>query len=170
MKWVIIAAFFCLFATQSQASTYCYVERVIDGDTIALVILNRSIEGKVKSVVRMANIDAPELGQAFGPQALKALKKKCGGQFGWLFQGKIEMYGRTLGTLHYGQDINLWMVQQGFAHPYKGAPKSYFSAARKAIKARKGMWASNIIVDPALYRKDKQAKGMSRNKWLERYS
>lgn len=170
MKWLIIAAFFCLFATQSQASAYCYVERVVDGDTVVLVILNRNSEGKIKTVVRMANIDAPELSQKFGPEAAKALTKKCSKEYLWLETGKAEKFGRTLGTLHYGQDINLWMVRRGFAHPYNGAPKHYFLAARNAIKARRGMWASNIIVDPALYRKDKSAKGMSRSKWLERYA
>ena len=170
MKWLIIAAFFCLLATQSQAQSYCYVERVVDGDTVVLVVLNKNIDGKVKSVIRMSNIDAPELGQKFGPEAAKALTRKCSRQYLWLEQGKTEKYGRTLGTLHYGQDINLWLVKQGFAHPYTGAPKHYFKAAVVAIKKRRGMWASNIIVDPALYRKDKKAKGMSRNQWLAKYS
>jgi hypothetical protein len=82
-------AFFCLFATQSQAQSYCYVERIVDGDTVVLVVLNKNIDGKVKSVIRMSNIDAPELHRSLVQKLQRHLTRNvpdniCGWRLGKL--------------------------------------------------------------------------------------
>jgi micrococcal nuclease len=125
------------------------VTRVVDGDTIKV----KSTAGEV--TIRLVGIDAPELshkkgepGQPFSQQATKHLA-------GLVLNKNVEIkeyghdrYGRILGVVFLGgKNINLEMVEAGFAEVYRGDPAPgqdlapYWKAEEQARAAKKGMWS-----------------------------
>lgn len=111
------------FALSFLLSSYCdtfeaKVISVYDGDTItADIALGFDISIAVK--IRLARINAPEMRgkeKEKGTIARDALRGKILDQtvqFKYLTKGK---YGRAVGELSYaGENINDWMVKEGFA-------------------------------------------------------
>jgi len=80
---------------------------VIDGDTIRIRDTNIRIEG----------IDAPELDQAWGPEAKWALLALCKGQEVTATILRRDLYGRLIATCHLsdGRDLGAEMVRLGLA-------------------------------------------------------
>ncbi|GBE20055.1 MAG TPA: hypothetical protein ENG87_04080 [Candidatus Pacearchaeota archaeon] len=96
------------------------VERVIDGDTI--VIEN-------KTSVRLLGINCPEKGEQYYQEAKEflenlVLNKTVKLEFG---KDKYDRYKRILAYVHYdNQDINLELVENGFANYYFPAGKDKY--------------------------------------------
>jgi len=102
------------------------VTRVIDGDTI-IVGTNR---------VRLAEIDAPEMGTPEGPASKKALESFILHEqvtVTWTRRGR---YRRIIGQVYLDREwINRWMVERGWASVFKRyAWSSWFvTAGSRAI-------------------------------------
>jgi len=100
-------------------SEYGVVERVIDGDTV-------EING---SSVRLLGINCPERGEKYYSEATSfleemVLNKTVRLEFG---RDKIDRYGRKLSYLFIGRkNINLEIVEEGFANPYFPANKDKY--------------------------------------------
>ena len=138
--------------------------KVIDGDTIHVVT-----GGNVRFKVRLERIDAPESDQPYGKEAtdyLAKLIKGCTVRVEWV---KKDRYGRILGIVYYDQpgnpnskpnrqDINLTMVSTGNAHHFKYFDQTpAYAAAESAAKEKKlGLWASDNVVSPYEWRKNKR--------------
>ena len=144
---------------------------------LALIIcslLSATITGKVVSVhdedtitvlqdstqikVRLAEIDAPELKQAFGQRARQALGERLQGKQVRVEWEKRDKYGRTLGTVYLGEEsINLWQVRNGWAWQYKQYSKSETlkRAEEQARKEKVGLWQDVNPVPPWEWRKKK---------------
>jgi endonuclease YncB( thermonuclease family) len=115
---------------------------VVDGDTIAISGLR----------VRLEGIDAPEVGQTCG-SATTGLLWRCGteasGALSRFIRGKdvrceprgLDKYGRTLGVCFLGdQDINAWMVRQGYAWAFVKYSVKYVKEEEMARAQRLGIW------------------------------
>ena len=113
---------------------------VLDGDTI-------EIHG---TRIRLFGIDAPEGGQICtvqgkatpcGRQAAFALADKIGRQVVACRPKDEDRYGRVVAVCGVGgEDINAWMVAQGWALAYRYYSRDYVSQERSASKAKLGMW------------------------------
>lgn len=87
------------------------VTKVIDGDTLVV-----QIAGKPPLDVRLKDIDAPEICQAHGPEAKKALEEFALGKTASVVTSARDSYGRTIAALTIeGQSVSKRMVEEGHA-------------------------------------------------------
>jgi micrococcal nuclease len=137
-----------------ETKTLAKVSKVIDGDTIKVLI-----EGK-EETIRLIGIDSPEVlderkpVQCFGKEASNKAKEILNGKTIILesdpTQGDRDEYGRLLRYifLEEGTNFNEFMINEGYAHEYafKGNPYKYQSefiqAEKRARKENKGLWGS----------------------------
>lgn len=110
---------------------------VHDGDTLTL-----SIDG-TRERIRLAGIDAPELGQAFGPEARKGLRDLVAGRELRVVRRGRDRYGRTLADVYAGEThLNREMVLQGLAWQFTRYDRSdgLLRAQFDAYEAERGLW------------------------------
>ena len=132
---------------------------VSDGDTLTLLV------EKTQYKIRLAGIDAPEKGQAFGNKAKQALSDKVfGKQVQVRTQGQ-DQYGRTIGVVWLGKrNVNAEMVREGWAWHYKKYDKSkeLADAEVEARKSKRGLWADAKPTPPWDWRAAERAnKGVA---------
>lgn len=110
-------------------STWTYeaiVKRVVDGDTVDLEVdLGFRILNSDR--FRLTGIDTPERGQVGWSEAKAALESRL--PVGARVRVETEhptqrdpkdKYGRWLASIWIdGEDLNLWMIEQGYAAPYQ---------------------------------------------------
>jgi endonuclease YncB( thermonuclease family) len=122
------------------------VPRVVDGDTLAI--------GATK--IRLEGIDAPETDQiclnangvrwTCGIEARDQLAVHIGGREIRCSSSGIDAYKRTLATCYFGdEDLNAWMVQQGWALAYVKYSKAYVRAEEDARTQQRGLWQGAFI-------------------------
>ena len=149
MKKLLLIA--CSVPIIAMADTQCIVVKVSDGDTFSC---NKGYGDTIQ--VRLADIDAPESGQAYGNQSRKALNKLIYKQMVTLKNTKQDKYGRTAATVFSGStNVNLAMIEQGYAWHYKRYSNNaeYAAAMRQAQKSRRGLWADKgKIIKPEDWR------------------
>lgn len=147
-------------ASVNQQKQLHKVVKVIDGDTIQVVI-----DGK-KETLRLIGIDAPETGDprslvsCFGNEATNKAKEILNGKSVQLepdlTQGERDKYNRLLRYvfLENGTNFNNLMISQGFAHeytyriPYKYQTE-FKQAERQAREKKLGLWADNVCSQPS---------------------
>ena len=109
-----------------------------DGDNITI------IHGGIKAQVHLACIDAPELKQARGQAARKALKKLVNDQSFELNILGRDRIGRFVAEIMSDRgNINRILVEQGYAQFYNPSGKGcdgYIKAERKAQDLHLGIW------------------------------
>jgi endonuclease YncB( thermonuclease family) len=125
------------------------VINVLNGDTIEARDQNNK-----KVTIRIAGIDAPKAslhkdsaGQPFHQQAAAHLAALVLNQAVNLIVYDFDSSGRTLAEVFVGdKNINLEMVQDGFAEVYRGRPvrgqnlEPYWKAEEQARNTKRGMW------------------------------
>lgn len=130
---------------------------VHDGDTLTLLDSERR-----QHKIRLAGIDAPELGQAYGRAAREHLAQRVAGTVVQVLSSKTDRYGRIVGkALVDGIDVNLDQVRAGFAWHYKQyareqtvADRSLYAAAEDSARAaRRGLWQEKGAVPPWEWRR-----------------
>lgn len=128
------------------------VTRISDGDTLWV----RPADGGKPVKVRIDDIDAPEICQAGGRAARKALSARVlGRRLDVLTRGQDD-YGRTIATLELdGEDVAGWMVSQGHAWAYGFGRDGGPYAARQAVAqaAARGLFADRTAQEPRLFRR-----------------
>jgi endonuclease YncB( thermonuclease family) len=134
---------------------------IVDGDTINALIL-----GKQQIRVRIAFIDAPEKGQAFGQRAKQAMSELVFGKDVKLRPHTIDRHGRLVArVLIDNQDAGLELLKRGLSWVYEKyvteAPAeiqtSYRAAQATAQSDRLGLWQDPDPVPPWEWRKEKRA-------------
>ncbi|MBS0641388.1 MAG: thermonuclease family protein [Proteobacteria bacterium] len=126
---------------------------VIDGDTL-------SLNGQK---IRLTGIDAPERDQtcqtpsgaawACGQQATQALSERIGWSSIRCDVRGHDRYGRAIGTCFQGeQDLNRWMVANGWAVAYRQYSTDYVADEARARRTRAGMWSGTFTM-PSEWRK-----------------
>ncbi|WP_169733510.1 thermonuclease family protein [Brackiella oedipodis] len=126
------------------------VVHVADADTITVLD-----DQHQQHRVRFKHIDAPEKGQAFGRVAQQALSKKIALKDVQIETQGRDRYGRWLGEVYYhGENINLWLVQNGYAWAYMRyhPPFKYILAQKKAQFQKLGLWQDPHPVEPEKFR------------------
>ena len=142
----------------SQSSTVLSgkVVGIVDGDTIEVLDSDRNTHR-----VRLAGIDAPERGQAFGARATQNLTSLVRGSAVRVEWYKLDDWQRLVGkVLKNNQDICLEQVRAGLAWHFKRYEdeqseedrKTYDAAEKEARSAKKGLWKDLIPLEPWLYR------------------
>ena len=135
---------------------------IADGDTLTVLA-----EGSRQVTVRLAAIDAPEIGkgkgrpgQPFGTRSRQALSEICFAQ-----QAHVELvdgqstYGRLVGYVRCaGTDANREMLRSGMAWVYPQFNRGplrhdYVEMQAQARSARAGLWVSQDAEEPWLWRK-----------------
>lgn len=89
----------------------CFVERVIDGDTIVAC----------QNTTRLLGINTPEKGERFYKEAKEYLSKRIENKSVTLrfSNEKYDKYGRVLAYVYLGEEcINSKIIENGFANPY----------------------------------------------------
>ena len=128
------------------------VVKVTDGDTVQVLDASRNTHK-----VRLAGIDAPESGQAFGTKAKRRLLALVGGKTVTVDWDKRDRYRRLVGKLlANGDDINLAMVRDGMAWWYRKYAdeqsatdrRRYAAAEERARSARRGLWSDPNAMAP----------------------
>ncbi len=126
------------------------VIRIVDGDTVYA-----SLEG-MPYMIRLVEIDAPEIDQPFGEVAKAYLGELLSGR---IFSAELsgrDRYGRYLGRLYQsGLDINREMVNEGLAWVYDSyvTDKSLYGHQEIARKVGKGVWSVDDAVPPWEWRR-----------------
>lgn len=136
------------------------VVSVHDGDTITLLD-----DTQRQHKIRLAGIDAPELGQAYGRVSRQHLADQVAGRTVVVEWTKRDKYQRLVGkVLLEGRDINLAQVQAGLAWHYKQYASEqsfndrglYARAENQAHTARLGLWQDSNPIPPWTHRKTKK--------------
>jgi micrococcal nuclease len=135
------------------------IQRVLDGDTVELRGGER---------VRLAAIDAPELGQSTvlgghdaGRLATQCLKNLIQTQREWhlIYQGR-DRYGRILGDLSSKKipSLNERLVFEGCTSLYawaEGDQRKMWRLREEAQRAGRGLWKYRGFMRPSVWRKKK---------------
>ncbi len=136
------------------------VVAIADGDT--LTVLDDS---KVQHKIRLAGIDAPEKGQAFGTRSRENLAGKVFRQTIRLEVIDVDRYKREVGRIYLADRfINMEMVSDGFAWRYVqyDKPGEFTAAENDAREHQRGLWADPHPEPPWEWRRAKRAAAKSR--------
>jgi endonuclease YncB( thermonuclease family) len=129
------------------------VLRVKDGDSIVV----ERVEAKRVSEIRLAGIDAPELGQPWGPSARAGLRRLVDGRVVTLEVVDRDRYGRLVAKLWVGDAyVNAAMTRSGNAWAFmRYMPDAAIRAGHDAARReRRGLWSlpPEQRVPPATWR------------------
>jgi endonuclease YncB( thermonuclease family) len=138
--------------TAAAESPVVGVASIIDGDTLEIH----------DQRIRLHGIDAPESGQSCekdgrqyrcGQQAALALADKIGRAPIRCEQRDIDRYKRIVAVCRLGaEDLNGWMVRQGWAIAYRQYSRDYVDDETAAQAAKAGIWAGRFI-EPSKWRR-----------------
>jgi micrococcal nuclease len=104
------------------------VTKVIDGDSFELADGRR---------IRLASINAPEVGRCMSPEAKDTLKTLIEGKIISLYDTLKDGYGRTLANVYVsGKYVNLFLVEKGYAR-FTSTTNPHFDELRKAYNNAK---------------------------------
>jgi endonuclease YncB( thermonuclease family) len=153
---VVIGAL-ALFASAADAEDISGVPHVVDGDTIIL--------GNVK--VRLVGIDAPETDQVCldmhatrwtcGIEARNQLTQHIASRRVSCEPSGVDVYRRSLAVCRLGsEDLNGWMVRQGWALAFVRYSKNYVAEEASAQNARRGIWSGAFIAPWDWRHRDRQ--------------
>jgi micrococcal nuclease len=147
---VLLIAFSLIHASAAFAESFTgKVIGIRDGNTISV-----SCNEKVK-LVRLANVDCPDLNQDFGQQAREYLTGLIFGKEVWVDVKSVDHSNRGVSkmTLN-GQDVGVLLVQAGFGwHDSKfGSNARILEAQTQAQAGRAGLWSQDNPVPPWEFR------------------
>lgn len=147
-RWLLL--FLALAVHAAAAETLQgKVVRVSDGDTLTLLVERKEV------VIRLSEIDAPELKQAFGRRAKDSLGELCARHAAVVHAAGKDRYGRVLGRVDCGGvDANAEQVRRGLAWVFDRyvTDRALYALQDQARVARLGLWADAAPVSPWDYR------------------
>ena len=159
---LIILFFFTNLSLSKEEKIISGKALVVDGDTIKIN----------KKKIRLFGIDAPEKKQIcqkiylsfiiFNFQkdypcgeesSLVLLKKLQGKKVECILENNKDKYKRYIGTCYIQkQDINGWLVKNGYAVAYRKYSKRYVLQEQYAKKNKLGLWRGNFL-EPEKWRR-----------------
>jgi micrococcal nuclease len=146
-----VLAFVALALPASADSFRGVVTYVTDGDTLWV----RPATGGPAWQIRLEGIDAPEICQAFGPQARAALATRVLHRPVQVTLRAQDSYQRWLGHVTAdGEDMAQFLVRKGYAWSYrfKGDRGRYASLEARARQSRLGLWRDDDVMPPRKFR------------------
>jgi len=149
------------FMQSAQASGFeGFAVKFYDGDNITIV------QSGIKTKVRLACIDAPELKQKSGQSSRKVLKSLVAGKRFRLNVLTKDRFGRLIAEVFitdkhsdkYSYNVNKALVEQGHAHFYNPSSKGcegYASAEQVAQAQHLGIWQDGDRIElPSEFRRE----------------
>ncbi len=137
------------------------VREKLDGDTAGAALTGpaRIIDGDTLEVrgmrVRLHGIDAPESAQRClsaaqfwpcGQDASRALAGRIGAQPVACEERDRDRYGRIVAVCRVaGEDVNAWMVSEGWAFAYRTYSLRYVADEIAARAADRGIWRGRVV-------------------------
>jgi len=127
-------------APTAQATWVGLVTYVVDGDTVHV----RPVAGGAVRKIRIVGMDAPEICQAGGLAAQKALQERIHRRVVTVSTQGVDVYGRDLAVIHLSrEDVGQWMVRRGHAWSsrYQQDPGPYVLEEDNAKLLGRGLFA-----------------------------
>jgi micrococcal nuclease len=128
--------------------------RIVDGDTFDLLV------DKTTHRIRLAGIDAPEKGQAFGTASKQLLGTLCAGELLTVVVTNTDRNKRKIAEVYTSKKvwINKEMIVKGMAwHFVKYSKNKELAAAELLARKQKiGLWSVSNSVAPWEWRKQKR--------------
>lgn len=134
-----------------EAVLLCWVVAISDGDTIKV-----RCPDQPQTVIRLAEIDAPEKVQPFGQRSKRMLSDLCFHKQAEVRPSASDRYGRTVArVICAGTDANAAMVRAGMAWAYTRYLSDPQIRAMEIVARRErlGLWADDHPVPPWDWRK-----------------
>ena len=142
---LLLSAF--LSAAPVAANNLVGVASVIDADTLEIHGVR----------IRLHGIDAPESrqlctnpsGQQWrcGQQAALALSDRIGRRTVNCAVRDVDRYGRAIAVCTQdNQDLNRWLVSEGWAVAYRRYSRDYIGAEDQARRAGRNIWAGQFVM------------------------
>ncbi|MDE4146977.1 thermonuclease family protein [Phaeobacter gallaeciensis] len=144
---IVAALALLLSAAPVTANELVGVASVIDADTIEI----RGVR------IRLHGIDAPESRQLCrrssgddwrcGQQAALALADRIGRRTVSCAVRDVDRYDRAIAVCTQGnQDLNRWLVNEGWAVAYRRYSRDYIGAEAQARRAGRNIWAGQFVM------------------------
>ena len=149
LKLLIFASllFTCAF-TDYEAK----VVKISDGDTIKVLTADKQ---EIK--IRLHGIDAPEKKQPFSHLCKQALQAKIAGKIVTVSGDKKDRYQRSIAKIFLdGEDVNKFMVKNGYAWAFRKYSKEYTADEAYAKSKRLGLWQEDGPTPPWEFRKKRR--------------
>ena len=119
--------------------------RIIDGDTL-------EVRG---TRIRLHGIDSPESAQQCrsqgqvwlcGSEATRALARRIGSHPVVCKEHGRDRYRRVVAVCRVGgEDVNAWMVSEGWAFAYRQYSRRYLAEEMAAKTAKRGVWRGDVV-------------------------
>lgn len=153
MKRLMLMSLFFPVILFSQTSGK--VIKISDGDTITVLL-----KGNTQKKLRLAEVDCPESGQAFGKNAKQFTSSKVFGKIITFSETNTDRYGRSIAKVYYDNDkyLSKELIKAGMGWWYFSYSKddSLGKLQDKAQQNKIGLWQDVHAVAPWEYRKQKR--------------
>jgi endonuclease YncB( thermonuclease family) len=139
--------------TSAAEVLVCVVIAVADGDSLTARCDDAGTSVNVS--IRLAEIDAPERGQAFGRRSRQNLAALCQGQHAVLRPQTRDRYGRTVARAECdGTDASMAQVRAGMAWVFDRyvIDGSLYAVQAEARNQRLGLWVDGEPTPPWVWR------------------
>ena len=147
------------------AALLCLVIGISDGDTLtARCETPAGLEEYQNIKVRLAEIDAPEMGQPFGTRSRQHLADLCFQKPSTVTPRTKDRYFRTVATVACeGVDAGAEQVRAGMAWVFDWyvTDRSLYLVQDEARTAGRGFWADQNPIAPWAWRKGQRLPGAS---------
>jgi endonuclease YncB( thermonuclease family) len=143
------------------AALICLVVAIADGDTLTARCDPQADQPAQTLKIRLAEIDAPEKGQAFGNRSKQHLSDVCFKKQAEVRPQTTDRYGRTVArVICNGTDANVEQVRAGMAWVFDKyvTDRGLYAVQDEARAARRGLWGDREPVAPWEWRARKSAK------------
>ncbi|KAA0129221.1 thermonuclease family protein [Chryseobacterium sp. SN22] len=131
------------------------VIKIKDGDTVVVLLSDNT-----EQTLRLAEVDCPESGQAFGKNARQFTSGQVFGKTVTFYKIGNDRYGRSVAGVFYDGDkyLSREIVKAGFGWWYfKASKNTELQKLQDEAKAGKlGLWADKTAVSPWDFRKAKR--------------
>ncbi|MBE4949848.1 thermonuclease family protein [Chryseobacterium culicis] len=155
---------YLLFPVFLFSQTTGKVIKISDGDTITLLL-----KGNQQKKLRLAEVDCPESGQAFGKNAKQFTAAQVFGKTVSFVETNTDRYGRSVAKVYYdgGKYLSRELIKAGMGWWYFSYSKdaSLGKIQENAKLKKAGLWQDKNAVAPWEYRKMKQE--LRNNKRIE---
>lgn len=152
MKYLIISflLLFCFFNAQVSAK----VIRIKDGDTVVVLL-----DGDIQKTLRLAEVDCPESGQAFGKNAKQFTSDQIFGKQITFIATDEDRYGRTIAKIYYDNKyLSQEIIKAGFGWWYYrySNDKNLGLLQDQTQQKKLGLWQDNNAIAPWEFRKQQK--------------
>lgn len=133
------------------------VIKIKDGDTVVVLLAD-----KTQQTLRLAEVDCPENGQAFGSNARQFTANQVFGKTVVFYKIGKDRYGRSVAGVFYDGDkyLSREIVKAGFGWWYfKASKNTELQKLQDEAKQKKlGLWSDTKAIAPWEFRKNKKNK------------